>query len=86
MIDGRGPALLDDIAGQVRMRHIPEDATVPALVYLKDYDSIDLDTNESYVIKRVLEFCQMNDWYQLVSRYGLERIVRVSQRLRTLPL
>lgn len=36
MIDGRGPALLDDIAGQVRMRHIPEDATVPTLVYLKD--------------------------------------------------
>uniref|UniRef100_UPI004028B7F1 DUF6922 domain-containing protein n=1 Tax=Candidatus Cryptobacteroides bacterium TaxID=3085639 RepID=UPI004028B7F1 len=47
---------------------------------------MDLDTNESYVIKRVLEFCQMNDWYQLVSRYGLERIVRVSQRLRTLPI
>ncbi len=47
-------------------------------------DSIDLDTNESYVIKRVLEFGQMNDWYQLVSRYGLERIVRVTQRLRTL--
>uniref|UniRef100_UPI004025ED24 DUF6922 domain-containing protein n=1 Tax=Candidatus Cryptobacteroides bacterium TaxID=3085639 RepID=UPI004025ED24 len=44
---------------------------------------MDLDTNESYVIKRVLEFCQMNDWYQLVSRYGLERIVRVSQRLRS---
>lgn len=36
MIDGRGPALLDDIAGQVRMRHIPENATVPTLVYLKD--------------------------------------------------
>lgn len=47
-------------------------------------DSIDFDTNESYVIKRVLEFGQMNDWYQLVSMYGLERIVRVSQRLRTL--
>ncbi len=47
-------------------------------------DSIDLDNNESYVIKRVLEFGQINDWYQLVSRYGLERIVRVTQRLRRL--
>lgn len=47
-------------------------------------DSIDFDTNESYVIKRVLEFGQMNDWYQLVSRYGLERIVRVTQKLRAL--
>ncbi len=47
-------------------------------------DSIDLDTNESYVIKRVLEFGQMNDWNQLVSRYGIERIVMVTQKLRTL--
>ena len=46
--------------------------------------SIDLDTNESYVIQRVLEFGQINDWNQLVSRYGLERIVRVAQKLRTL--
>ena len=42
MIDGRGPALLDDIAGQVRMRHIPEDATVPTLVYLKDCRNVTL--------------------------------------------
>ena len=37
-------------------------------------DTIDLDANEAYVI----------DWRQLVSTYGLERIVRVAQRLRTL--
>ena len=42
MIDGRGPALLDDIAGQVRMRHIPENATVPTLVYLKDCRNVTL--------------------------------------------
>lgn len=47
-------------------------------------DSIDLDSNESYIIKRVLEFGQMSDWRHLVSRYGLERIVKVAQRLRTL--
>ena len=42
MIDGRSPALLDDIAGQVRMRHIPEDATVPTLVYHKDCRNVTL--------------------------------------------
>ena len=42
VIDGRGPALLDDIAGQVRMRHIPENATVPTLVYLKDCRNVTL--------------------------------------------
>ena len=47
-------------------------------------DTIDLDANEAYVIQRVLEFGQINDWRQLVSTYGLERIVRVAQRLRTL--
>jgi len=42
VIDGRSPALLDDIAGQVRMRHIPEDATVPTLVYHKDCRNVTL--------------------------------------------
>lgn len=40
VIDGRGPALLDDIAAQIRMKHIPEDAVVPTLVYLKDCKNV----------------------------------------------
>ncbi len=47
-------------------------------------DSIDLDSNASYVIKRVLEFGQMSDWYLLESEYGLERIVYAAQGFRTL--
>lgn len=42
VIDGRGPALLQDIASQVRMRHLPEDATVPTLIYLKDCRNVSL--------------------------------------------
>lgn len=42
VIDGRGPALLEDIAEQVRMKHIPEDVTVPTLVYLKDCRNVTL--------------------------------------------
>ncbi len=42
VIDGRGPALLDDIAEQARMKHIPEDVTVPTLVYLKDCRNVTL--------------------------------------------
>ena len=32
-------------------------------------DSIDLDSNESYIIKRVLEFGQMSDWRHQVGRW-----------------
>lgn len=42
VIDGRGPALLEDIAEQVKMKHIPEDVTVPTLVYLKDCRNVTL--------------------------------------------
>ncbi len=42
VIDGRGPALLEDIAEQTRMKHIPEDFAVPTLVYLKDCRNVTL--------------------------------------------
>ena len=47
-------------------------------------ESIDLDSNAAYIIRRVLELGQMKDWNLLVSRYGLRHIVEVSQRLRSL--
>lgn len=42
VIDGRGSALLQDIASQVRMKHLPEDATVPTLIYLKNCKNVSL--------------------------------------------
>ena len=49
-----------------------------------DKDSIDLESNASYVVRRVLELGQMNDWNLLMSRYGIQRITRIAQNLRTL--
>lgn len=49
-----------------------------------DKDSIDLESNASYVVKRVLELGQMNDWNLLMSRYGIQRIASIAQNLRTL--
>ena len=40
VIDGRGPELIRDINGQIKMRHLPEDAVVPTLVYLKDCKNV----------------------------------------------
>ena len=42
VIDGRGPGLLRNIDEQIEMRHIPEDTTVPTLVYLKDCQNVNL--------------------------------------------
>lgn len=42
VIDGRGPVLLEDIAAQVKMNHIPENTVVPTLVYLKDCKNVSL--------------------------------------------
>ena len=49
-----------------------------------DRDSIDLEANASYVVSRVLELGQMNDWNLLMSRYGLQKIAQIAQNLRTL--
>ena len=49
-----------------------------------DRDSIDLEANAPYVIQRVLEYGQIGDWELLLGYYGLEQIVSVSKRLRTL--
>ena len=42
VIDDRGPELLRNIDGQIKMRHIPDDTTVPTLVYLKDCKNVNL--------------------------------------------
>ena len=41
VIDGRGPGLLDNIDGQIKMRHIDE-PVIPTLVYLKDCKNVNL--------------------------------------------
>jgi len=49
-----------------------------------DKDTIDLELNASYVVKRVLELGQMSDWNLLVSRYGIIRISQIAMKFRTL--
>jgi polygalacturonase len=42
VIDGCGPALLENIAEQVRLNHIPSGTAAPTLVYLKDCKNVQL--------------------------------------------
>ncbi len=51
-----------------------------------DTDIQELDMNEypAYVIQRVLEHGEMNDWRLINRLYGLPKIVEVCKSLRTL--
>ena len=48
-----------------------------------DKNSIDLEANAPYVVRRVLELGQLSDWDLLVQRYGIPRISSIAQNLRS---
>jgi len=43
-----------------------------------------MDENQGYIIQRVLEYGQMNDWLLINRYYGLDKIVEECKKLRTL--
>ena len=49
-----------------------------------DRDSIDLIQHAPYVVRRVLEYGQFEDWKLLLDYYGLEKVVSITKNLRSL--
>ena len=49
-----------------------------------DSATINQETHASYIVNRVLEIGQMDDWKLLLQLYGLERIISIAKDLRTL--
>ena len=49
-----------------------------------DRHSIDPAVNAPFIVQRVLEYGQYEDWKHLVDYYGLESIVNTAKQLRTL--
>ena len=49
-----------------------------------DKDSFNADKNSAQLIKRVLEFGELDDWRTVRDYYGLERIARDCKTLRSL--
>ena len=49
-----------------------------------DPSGISLEANSRYIIQRVLEHGQMNDWRLINQYYGLTRIVEECKQMRTL--
>lgn len=49
-----------------------------------DTTQLEMDKYPSYIIPRVLEYGEMNDWQLINHYYGLEKIVEVCKLLRNL--
>ncbi|MBR1521594.1 MAG: hypothetical protein IJ635_10205 [Bacteroidaceae bacterium] len=49
-----------------------------------DSSHLSMDANSPYIIQRVLEHGEMNDWRLINHYYGLDRIVDECKKMRTL--
>lgn len=49
-----------------------------------DKSQLEMDKFPSYIIPRVLEYGEMNDWKLINHYYGLDKIVEVCKSVRTL--
>ena len=49
-----------------------------------DISMMSMDASSDYIIQRVLEYGQMDDWRLINHYYGLDKIVEECKKLRTL--
>ena len=49
-----------------------------------DRVSVDMETHAPFVVRRVLEYGNLEDWNLLLSFFGKESVVEVCKRLRSL--
>lgn len=56
----------------------------PNLFWDADSSQLSMDAMAPYIIQRVLEHGEMQDWVLINKYYGLDKIVEVCRQLRTL--
>ncbi len=56
----------------------------PNLFWDANPSELKMDENRGYIIQRVLEYGQMNDWLLINRYYGLDQIVNECKKMRTL--
>lgn len=47
-------------------------------------DTLDLDKNDAYIIKQVLEYGKLKDWNLIKNYYGISYIAEISIKFRSL--
>jgi len=48
------------------------------------YDDIDFENHAGFIVQRVLEFGDYQDWLLLKEQYGLDKIVSLAKQVRSL--
>lgn len=56
----------------------------PNLFWDVDTSALSMDSSPAYIIQRVLEHGQMNDWRLINRYYGIDRIVEECKQMRSL--
>jgi len=56
----------------------------PNLFWDADINTLSMDDSPAYIIQRVMEHGQMNDWRLINRYYGLDRIVEECKLMRSL--
>ena len=56
----------------------------PNLFWDANPSELSMDDNRGYIIQRVLEYGEMNDWKLINRYYGLDLIVEECKKMRTL--
>lgn len=56
----------------------------PNLFWDADTSELSMDTHSRYIIQRVMEHGQMNDWRLINHYFGLDKIVEECKQMRTL--
>ena len=56
----------------------------PVLFWDVDIEQVDIDKQAGFFIQRVLEYGDLQDWFLILSYFGLDFIVAECKKLRTL--
>ena len=56
----------------------------PNLFWDTDFDTLDMDKYPAYIIPRVMEYGELKDWKLINQYYGLDKIVEVCKKVRSL--
>ena len=56
----------------------------PHLYWDTDREKLDLKRDDAYIIKQVLEYGKLKDWYLIKAYYGIPHIAKLATKFRSL--
>ncbi|MDR2815670.1 MAG: hypothetical protein LBB62_03080 [Proteiniphilum sp.] len=56
----------------------------PALFWDINTGELDMEQHKDFIVNRVLDYGQWDDWKMILDYYGLEQIASIAQNLRSL--